>query len=875
MNTINVKTADIPMVVAPELYIEQLRLEKLMRTQGQERYFNALNANIENGQGDKTTFGNALISKNIATLAEAIDGEIQAKTVVAIRKVAEWVLMAELGGKRLAMIALQSITTRIMSKTSLTTACVAIGKAVEDEIRMQAIREYDDRAYATLMKGNKYRTSQSNKRAASIRVNRDLSAHDEWPEKVRLRTGLCLFTCIQNTLPDLFEIATLISNERGGKKTNKYIMPTQATINWMRSHVALAQFLRPVYQPMVVPPVRWTNGRVVGGGYYSNYVKPLSMVKVPSRKQLHVYTQTKMPAVFDALNAAQETAWKINPKILAVITEACERGISIGSMPEIAELDVPELVGNYTEKELEEFKKLKRNNIAENIQRRCKAASFHIIVSQAKEYASYDKIYIPYQLDFRGRLYGVPMLNPQGADYTKGLLQFAEPKAIGTVEALNFLFIHVANLFGVDKVSFDKRIEWTQSNLAELVACATDPWENQKWTEADKPFQALAACHELLGYLVNGLEHKTSIAVALDGSCSGLQNLGMALDCEVTGMSVNLIPSDTPSDIYAIVAGILTERLKQVCNYDQIVSQATTLHELQLAAIQEHVTEGLPVDLILNELSKPVATLKPNMRKIRTAYLKPRIAYEWLQFGITRSICKRPVMTYPYGSKQYGFKSQIMEDTLREVYAQDTVPFTDPMPDVAGVLAEYCFEAVESTVLKAAEAMNWLQACAKTLAGEGKPIVWQTPLGFTVTQDYKMTEQDKINTKVNGTRYQLRLSRELLEPNVRKNESSISPNYVHSLDSSHLMLTVARACEEGMKDFALIHDSFGTHVGDTPRFFNVIREAFLELYTEDDVLHSLAQQFKEQAQNPDDILPPPSKGNLVKDNILDSLYAFA
>ncbi|MEE2186353.1 DNA-directed RNA polymerase, partial [Klebsiella pneumoniae] len=46
---------------------------------------------------------------------------------------------------------------------------------------------------------------------------------------------------------------------------------------------------------------------------------------------------------------------------------------------------------------------------------------------------------------------------------------------------------------------------------------------------------------------------------------------------------------------------------------------------------------------------------------------------------------------------------------------------------------------------------------------------------------------------------------------ARKQESGIAPNFVHSMDGSHLRMTVVRSNEVyGVESFALIHDSFGT-----------------------------------------------------------------
>lgn len=98
----------------------------------------------------------------------------------------------------------------------------------------------------------------------------------------------------------------------------------------------------------------------------------------------------------------------------------------------------------------------------------------------------------------------------------------------------------------------------------------------------------------------------------------------------------------------------------------------------------------------------------------------------------------------------------------------------------------------------------------------------------------------------------------------------------HSLDSAHLMLTVANASSQGINSFALIHDSFGTHAGDTEKFYDIIRDSLVELYTPD-VFSQLREQFAEQV-HPDrrDKVPElPTKGTLDPEVVKDSLYAFA
>ena len=64
-------------------------------------------------------------------------------------------------------------------------------------------------------------------------------------------------------------------------------------------------------------------------------------------------------------------------------------------------------------------------------------------------------IWFPHQMDFRGRLYCLPVgLNPQGPDYAKALLLFDRAYPIQDDRALGWLMITGANRFGVDPIHF-------------------------------------------------------------------------------------------------------------------------------------------------------------------------------------------------------------------------------------------------------------------------------------------------------------------------------------------------------------------------------------------------------------------------------------
>ncbi|MGB1606038.1 MAG: DNA-directed RNA polymerase, partial [Promethearchaeia archaeon] len=166
--------------------------------------------------------------------------------------------------------------------------------------------------------------------------------------------------------------------------------------------------------------------------------------------------------------------------------------------------------------------------------------------------------YFPHNLDFRGRAYPIPPhLNHLGSDICRGLLKFAEKKPLGA-KGLYWLKVHLANLFGINKVSFDDRVAWTDQRLHMIHLAAEQPLSEaarEWWLRADEPWQALASCMELSEAIQSGSPETflSNLPVHQDGSCNGLQHYAaMGLDV-IGGEQVNLTPGDKPSDPYTTV----------------------------------------------------------------------------------------------------------------------------------------------------------------------------------------------------------------------------------------------------------------------------------------------------------------------------------
>lgn len=460
---------------------------------------------------------------------------------------------------------------------------------------------------------------------------------------------------------------------------------------------------------------------------------------------------------------------------------------------------------------------------------RSQQACFLTDIHEAKEFSQYEEVYLPATMDFRGRVYAKPHLNHQRADYVKAIWMFSEGKPLDTAGAA-FLKIHLANCGDFEKVSkapLKRRLEWVAANLERILDTARDPFEDLWWTEADSPFCFLAACYELGQYFCNPKGYICSLPVSIDGSCSGLQHYSAMLRDAEGAEFVNLIAAEEPKDIYKEVANIVNE-------------------------------------LVRNDPDDP-------------------LAQEWLAHKIDRKVTKRATMTLSYGSKQYGWREQLMEDFMDQYTKEVQLgqrkehPFKEP-GKASGYMAKKLDIALRKTVKAAVEGMDWLQDLASLLASENKPVIWTTPIGFPVVNGYYEPVLKQVDIKIKGKRKRQQLLLGYTDKLKRsKQRSTIAPNAVHSMDSAHLMQVALEVKKQGINSMLMIHDSFGCLPSDMALFSYIVREQFVKMYEtfdffqaiHENALIALSDKGKEKLE------PPPAKGTLDIQSVLDSQYAFA
>jgi DNA-directed RNA polymerase len=826
----------------PNLMQIQIQLEESMKRRGVESYLRNVNQAKASGSEDHTQYGTRLIAGFTNDLARAIDKFKEEATSgkAGVKHTVIRFIGNNISSEQLAYLTLKTIISGISGSQTATSLSVQIGTVIEDELRLAGIRTEEKKVYESIVKGTMKRGSQHYKHVYAIRrAEYFKDGWVEWSRSNKVLIGSKLIDLVIQSL-DLVELQV----RQTGVQSVNMITAKPSTVEWIEKYNMAG--VRSPFEPMVVQPRDWTTP--YDGGYITSNITPLKLVKrVTSRRLEELYGKDPMPKVYQTVNALQHTAWNINSDVLDVLNTLWKNGSEVGGLPSKSDLVLPTKPIDFETNKgaAMQWKRDASQAHRNHLEATSARIAFSMTIEVATRYSEFKRIFMPYQLDFRGRVYAVPHINPQGSDIQKALLRFAKGKPLGDRGAM-WLAIHGANLAGVDKVSFQERYEWIEDNTEEILAIAADPYTNRGWStsiagvEIDKPWQFLSFCFEWAGYCEKGDSFVSHLPIALDGSCSGIQHFSAMLRDHIGGAAVNLLPQDKPADVYQLVANKVIEKMK---------------HDLQ---------KGTP------------DTLSPEGRLIEgTATL----AEQWFTFGVSRKTCKRSVMTLAYGSREYGFKEQLMEDIIIPAQKSmgDDFPFSDDGFKAAAYMAKKIWESVTVTLVAAGQAMDWIKAVASVSNKARQAIRWTTPAGFTVEQSYKSTKRCRVYTAINGS-IEMWLNEPLDELDLRKQTSAISPNWIHSLDSSHLMMTVCQCVEEGIDSFAMIHDSFGTHACDTDKLFSIVRETFVQMYEGHDVLAEFKSSITASVADevlleemPDDL----EIGDLDLDGVKSSMYCFA
>jgi DNA-directed RNA polymerase, mitochondrial len=745
-----------------------------------------------------------------------------------------------------SVVTLKSMFRAIMSRSAkkdLQSVSQRVSQAIHTEESFLEFKEYGKNSENFTDEEKKDWRSLSNKilrdtsnstyerRRRVLDYARDVfMGHEKKEPKDRIRQGMMLIDLavqmrirIDKSSP---EVPIFMTIHHARKTTTLSLTPeVEDYLASSRENIESGLFS---YYPMVIPPTPWMG--MFGGGYAT----PRGQGTLPLIKthNIGLYKDEDIgPSIYNAVNTIQETPWRINKEVFAVMDYCKEHSIQIGDLPVgYNHGDVQSRLDDtvWAEMSKEEQSVLigersaRHKIIAAN---KSKSISLSLKLSLARRFIKYERLYFPHTLDFRGRIYPVAAaINPQSDKYGQALLTFAEGKALGET-GRKWLAIHGANTFGLDSESFDVRLQWVEEEKQRICDAADNPLGTRDWWgKADDPFGFLAFAIEWNKMLKQGgdsREFKSSLPVKLDATSSGLQHYS-AIFRDAAGAKATNLADGERSDIYKIVA----EESKSI-------------------------------------LSREIKIAEEPEKK------------QWLRGfsdNMNRNVCKPPTMCLPYGISLFGVTDAL--DELR-IAGKLVNPVIENLPQRERIrtiraLGEVVMEGVGNVVTSAIAGMDWLKEAQKAVIKDQKTGVFRfnTMLGFPFFQQYFKPRKKVLSLFSGKARVCLTVGSYSNEINKPKTVSSIAPNFIHSQDATHLLKTALMARERGILNFSFIHDSFGTHAADTEVLREVIRESFVWLY-EGDTLGNLKEQWSEQYK--DAQIPPPPYAQYGTFDIKDCL----
>ncbi|KAI0063332.1 DNA/RNA polymerase [Artomyces pyxidatus] len=706
-------------------------------------------------------------------------------------------------------------------------ALIVVGRAVEAEYKAEMCRKNNIAIPTNLGraadKGYFSRLSYQDLHARRVTARKYMEDAEEWTsdwtQVVRVRVGSFLVDRLMEvakvTRTATHKVTGELVTEEQPAFSHSYeylrgyklgVIKINPTVSERLAKDGLRETLHPRHLPMLVKPRPWLNYNE--GGYMYN---PSAAMRFKDSQEQQAYlkhasAQGNVELVFAGLDVLGSTPWQVNRRIFDVVLQVWNAGHRLGKLPPaVYDQPEPEKPEDMDTDPKARTVYLTRQRVwlqnkANNHSERC---SVNYKIEIARAFLG-DTIYLPHNLDFRGRAYPIPPhLNHIGDDLSRGLLLFAEAKPLGE-RGLRWLKIHLANLYGFDKATFDERVAFVHERLDEVYDSADHPLDGRGWWQkADDPWQCLAACMELKAALESPdpLAYECCFPVHQDGTCNGLQHYA-ALGGDARGAKqVNLDSADRPSDVYTYVANMVEKR-------------------------------------ILDDLEKGGNT--------------------------------KEVMTTVYGVTFIGAREQIE----RQLKDRGDVPYEDTFY-ASAYLAKKVLQCIGDLFQGAQDIMNWLTLSARLIAKsvpgdrvtdamafdtsrrgravttlpttrlrkeQMTAVVWTTPLGLPIVQPYRKTKRKQIMTSLQ-TVY-ISDPNAPAEVNAQKQASAFPPNFIHSLDATHMLLTALECRTQGLT-FASVHDSYWTHPSSIDQMSEIIRDTFIALHSSD-VLSRLESEFRER-----------------------------
>ena len=543
------------------------------------------------------------------------------------------------------------------------------------------------------------------------------------------------------------------------------------------------------------------------------------------------------------------------------------------------------------------------DNDAKEMKRRSKAVEWAFIITKAeKADEKYpDVFYQSLECDYRGRIYyGESFFNFQGSDLARGMLKFARAKPM-TEDGLYWLAVHTAASYNrsygideipewceadykshleaeglesisVDKFTLDDRVRWTNEHMDTILEAGRT---GHIFAEAEKPVSLLAACIEWHDYqraVNDGRIHMSHLPIPVDGSNNGWQHLGAMSKDERTGELVGLTRTSiqrdfyvqTAKELYNLTDGDLRDLLNSMPmkHIRKGISKRGSMTRAYSAGADK-IGENMWFDCKTEDFHEKYGMTEKDCMKLAKLLIKA-----------INTVCPGPLSTMEYMQDLAGYEigkyvkvnaddnpltaeQKEMMERRRELYRKEEKSDDDlyELNDLTIACNEF------TNKLDYGNGADWLE--------------WTTPSGFPVKYECYTTVTRKCRGTISGLKPNQKTGSTVKHvarvptktPDVRGFMCGVSPNFVHSLDASHMALVI----DDWHGEFGAVHDSFSTHACDVEELLAKTKAHFMDIY---DVENFYDYIRSELTNNTDDV-DQPALGTLDIMEVSDSDYFFA
>lgn len=792
----------------------------------------SIRRSLSSGHATETAFGQTILNQQLVDLSKAIKVLAERKTrglggaysQILVKAATEFNADGDYTQNymKVAFIGLTTVLEEVYhqeKKRSFSShIAYKIGKALEEEHTLYMFSK-TNKEKLHLHRHRAMREERSAKETAkrlAYRVQKDWADNplDQWGKKARVQVGMRVLRAVLTTLSEYLVLKKI----QQATRHEMVVVPTTALNEFLAEHTEYVLSTTRTSHPCIEPPLPWVadDDVIVGGFHTIDCSQNRQFIQTKSAEQREWISKSPPLQHIEVANALQNVGWNVRTDVLDFIKHAIQLGILPKDIPHI-EPPVfppkPESAEDYTQWKRDRYALVKLNK-----QRVSRLGVLRHVLSMAERLR--DKtFYFVYTCDFRGRLYPASgSLNPQGAPYVRALLQFAEGKPLGQ-DGLYWLAIHGANTYGNGRESYTDRYQWVLDNEERIRAVASKPDSSRgrsALTGASDPLNFFAFCREYTAAIDSGNPEAfvSHLPVSLDGSANGIQHYSALLRDQDGARDVNLTASTSPQDIYGVVATQLT----------RVLSTDTT--------------DKVSADIILKG-------------------------------GVDRNLVKGPVMTMPYGVTLRGISLDLCHYLDDHADQYDLQEGSLKNWSVIVYLTEKIIEVINAEVKAPSVCMQWLHDVAMSVGAEEVSLKWLSPVGFPVCHPYRRYNESLVHTQLMGAK-KIYFRDKVIGVDKTKAKVSLAPNFIHSMDASHLVMTIQELTAQGVNSITCVHDCIGTHACDVPVMQRALRHSMYDLYATDQ-LELFRQQMLQLIGR---VSPVPEYGTYDIRDVLNSEYLF-